>query len=63
MMNKAKLVKAADIQQQQQAKPEPPQPRISRTGRLKLAVKEWVNERRNEQQSARQAFASLFAEN
>jgi hypothetical protein len=58
-MQKAKLIKAGEVQE---VKPEPPKPRISRTGRLKLAVTEWVNERRNEKQSARQAFASLFAE-
>ncbi|HYE72419.1 MAG TPA: hypothetical protein VEF04_03775 [Blastocatellia bacterium] len=62
-MNKARLVKAAEAQQQQDTKPAPPQPRISRTGRLKLAVKEWVNEHREERQSVRQAFAALFAEN
>jgi hypothetical protein len=58
-MQKPKLIKAGEVQE---TKPEPPKPRVSRTGRLKLAVAEWVNERRAEKQSARQTFASLFAE-
>jgi hypothetical protein len=58
-MQKARLIKANEPQPE---RPEPPKPRVSRTGQLKRVVTEWVNERREPKQSARQAFAALFAE-
>ena len=58
-MQKARLVKPHEVQI---AKPEPPKPRISRTGQLKQAVAGWVSEHRAAKQtSARQAFEALFA--
>jgi hypothetical protein len=58
-MQKARLVKASQIQPE---KTEQPQPRASRTGQLKRAIAGWVSEHRApKQDSARQAFEALFA--